>query len=57
MAESYGSSSLNYSEDPMAITYEPLPLAGVEFSSNSYTGGSVAAVFDAFLYRAIGGLS
>jgi hypothetical protein len=41
----------------MAITYEPLPLAGVEFSSNSYTSGSVAAGFDAFLYRAIGGLS
>ena len=55
MAESYGSSSLNYSEDPMAITYEPLPLADVEFSSNSYAGGSVPAVFDASLYRAIGG--
>jgi hypothetical protein len=40
----------------MPITYGPFPLAGVKFSSNSYTGGSVPAVFDAFLYRAIGGL-
>ena len=39
----------------MPITYGPFPLAGVAFSSNSYTGGSVPAVFDAILYRAIGG--
>jgi len=39
----------------MPITYGPFPLAGVAFSSNSYTGGSVPAVFDAILYRVIGG--
>jgi outer membrane protein OmpA-like peptidoglycan-associated protein len=37
------------------MTYEPLPLAGGKFSSNSYTGGSVPAAFDTFLYRATGG--
>ena len=36
------------------MTYEPLPLAGGKFSSNSYTGGSVPAAFDTFLYRATG---
>jgi outer membrane protein OmpA-like peptidoglycan-associated protein len=39
----------------MPITYGPLPLAGVKFSSNSYTGGSVPAAFDAYLYRTVGG--
>jgi hypothetical protein len=55
MVESCGSNSLNCFEHPMPITYGPFPLAGVKFSSNSHTGGSVPAVFDAILYRAIGG--
>jgi hypothetical protein len=39
----------------MATLYEPLPLVGIKFSSNTYTGGSVPAAFDAFLYRPLGG--
>jgi hypothetical protein len=32
-------------------TYETIPVAGITFKSDSYTGGSVPATFDAFLYK------
>ena len=31
--------------------YDPMPVAAIQFSSNTYTGGSVPATFDAYLYR------
>lgn len=39
----------------MATTYDPVPLAGAAFNSNTDTGGSVPAAFDTFLYRPTGG--
>jgi hypothetical protein len=35
----------------MAATYNPDPVASTTFSSDTYTGGSVPATFDAFLYK------
>ncbi|GLS23587.1 hypothetical protein GCM10007874_66080 [Labrys miyagiensis] len=35
----------------MAISYNPMPVAATTFSSNTTTGGSVPASFDAFLYQ------
>ncbi len=35
--------------------YFPIPVASTTFSSKTYTGGSVPASFDAFLYKPIGG--
>jgi outer membrane protein OmpA-like peptidoglycan-associated protein len=47
--------ALDYQKEvSMAPIYEPFPFAGIEFSSKTYTGGSVPAAFDAFLYRPAG---
>lgn len=37
----------------MATKYSAMPVAGTEFDSNSRTGGSVPARFDAFLYQPV----
>ncbi len=35
----------------MATQYNPMPVSAIKFSSNTGTGGSVPATFNAFLYR------
>lgn len=35
----------------MATLYHPMPVAGMEFKSNTTTGGSVPATYDVFLYK------
>ena len=35
----------------MTALYDPIPVAATRFTSNSTTGGSIPAAFDAFLYR------
>ncbi len=37
----------------MTTFYNPMPVAATTFTSDSYTGGSVPASFDAFLYKPI----
>jgi hypothetical protein len=39
----------------MATQYNPMPVATTTFSSDTYTGGSVPASFDVYLYRPTGG--
>lgn len=40
----------------MATQYHPTPVAGIEFSSSTRTGGSVPAKYEAYLYKPVNNL-